>query len=199
MHYLFGFGGRINRAKIWLFILVTLGWEIVIGLVAVAGLHWSSYIAASKAWKAAIPPEAAPPLPWPDPVSGLIGWIAAGVIAVLVLAYVVSLCAVYTKRLHDRNKNAWWLLLFVAIPWGMAIISAAGVPGIFRLGHYFGPLGMGWGAASFIGFVVGVWAFIELFCLKGTAGANPYGSDPRAKPIYCEPGKPAAGCIPKPE
>ncbi len=40
MSYLFSFQGRINRAKIWLFILVTLAWEIVIGLVAAFGLNW---------------------------------------------------------------------------------------------------------------------------------------------------------------
>jgi uncharacterized membrane protein YhaH (DUF805 family) len=196
MHYLFGFNGRINRAKLWLFILVTLGWEIVIGLVAVVGLHWSSYIEASKTWK--VDPEGGPPLPWPDPVTGIAGWIAMGLIAALILAYAVSLCAVYTKRLHDRNKGAWWLLLFLVVPWGLTLLECTAVPALFKLGPYFGPLGMGWGAAGLLGAIVSLWAFIELFCLKGSAGANPYGADPLAKPVYCEPGKPSEGCIPKP-
>jgi uncharacterized membrane protein YhaH (DUF805 family) len=50
--------------------------------------------------------------------------------------------AVSLKRLHDRNKSAWWLFL--------ALIPIVGI----------------------------IWVFIELGCLKGTAGENRFGPDP---------------------
>jgi uncharacterized membrane protein YhaH (DUF805 family) len=177
MSYLFSFQGRINRAKIWLFILVTLAWEIAIGLVAVFGLSWTNYAHNVKAFTGADPPVSPAPVPWPDPVSGT-GRIAVGVIALLILLYFVALLAVYTKRLHDRNKNAWWLLPFVIIPWGLTIFHWAAAPNIFAMGPLLGPLGMGPGMAYLVSTILGLWAFIELFFFRGTAGENRFGPDP---------------------
>jgi len=178
MSYLFGFGGRINRAKMWLFILVTLAWEIVIGLVAVFGLGWSRYLHNVEAMKGAAPGTAAP-MPWPDPIAG-VRWVAVGVIVLLVVLYVVSLFAVYTKRLHDRNKGAWWLILFLVIPWGVGVLNPTALPAVVDLGEKFGPLGVGWDVAQAIGGILGLWAFIELFFFRGTAGENRFGPDPLA-------------------
>jgi uncharacterized membrane protein YhaH (DUF805 family) len=185
MHYLFGFSGRINRAKMWLFILVTLAWEIVIGLVAVFGLKWTvtEHVAS---WSQVGPTggtavSTVMRLPHLDPITSPVAWAAVGIIAVLILLYVVSLLAVYTKRLHDRNKSAWWLLPFLVIPWGLGVLQFAALPMLLDMGQYFGPLGLGWGAAHLIGTILGLWAFIELFFFRGTAGENPYGPDPLAK------------------
>jgi len=179
MGYLFGFKGRINRAKIWLFILVTIGWEIVVGLVAVFGLRWTNYLHSvqamtdsSKAWNAPV----GAPMPWPDPISGT-GWVAAGVILLLVVLYFISLLAVYTKRLHDRNKSAGWLVPFVAVPWILNIFVMTTGPGPFPMGLWMGQLGTARGVAYLVACVVVLWAFIELFCLRGTNGENRFGPD----------------------
>ena len=179
MSYLFSFSGRINRAKIWLFILVTLLWEIVIGLVAVFGLSWTKFLGEVHAGESGAA-KLGMTMPWPDPVKG-VGLIALGVIALLVLLYVVALFAVYTKRLHDRNKSAWWLIPFVVIPWGLSVLKWVAMPGLLALGPHFGPLGMGWGAAQLIATILGLWAFIELFFFRGTVGENRYGPDPLAR------------------
>lgn len=182
MHYLFGFSGRINRAKMWLFILVTLAWEIVIGLIAVFGLGWSRYVheVVPMSPSSIGPSSIRFAFPWPDPVGG-IGWGAVVAIVLLVALYGVALLAVYTKRIHDRNKNAWWLLPFAIIPWSLGILQFAALPALLDAGRYFGPLGLGWGAAHLIGTILGLWAFIELFFFRGTAGENRYGPDPLAK------------------
>ena len=87
--------------------------------------------------------------------------IVAGV-AFLLLIWVTL--ALITKRLHDRNKSAWWLLLFYILP---GILPA---------------LGLGNDSANVIlGLVstgISIWAFVEIGCLRGTAGPNSYGADP---------------------
>jgi uncharacterized membrane protein YhaH (DUF805 family) len=175
MNYLFGFSGRINRAKMWLFILVTLVWELVIGFVAVFGLSWTRFMHEINGDQ-----TVTVVFPCPDPISGL-GWVAVGVIALLVLLYVVALFAVYTKRLHDRNKGAWWLLLFLVIPWGVGLLDYVPWQNLLNLGEHFGPLGIGIDTARLIGGVLAIWAFIELFFFRGTVGENRYGPDPLAK------------------
>jgi uncharacterized membrane protein YhaH (DUF805 family) len=179
MDYLFGFGGRINRAKMWLFILVTLAWEIVIGLIAALGLSWTRFLHEFNGMKHA-GSEVVAAFPCPDPISGT-GWIAAGVIAMLALLYVIALFAVYTKRLHDRNKGAWWVVLFLVIPWGVSLLDYLPWQNLLNLGEHFGPLGVGLDTARFIAAVLGIWALIELFFFRGTPGENRYGPDPLAK------------------
>lgn len=180
MSYLFGFSGRINRAKMWLFILVTLAWEIVIGLIAVFGMHWSRFGRDMR-----MASEGLPPMPhtvvkdWPgtgDPVA----LVAFCFIAALVVAYAVALLAVYTKRLHDRNKGAIWLVPFVLIPWALEVLRLSGGSALFDLGRYMGPIGMDWGLADAVAGILSLWAFIELFFFRGTVGANRFGSDPLA-------------------
>jgi uncharacterized membrane protein YhaH (DUF805 family) len=178
MSYLFGFSGRINRAKIWLFILVTLVWEMIIGFVAAVGFDWAPFMdAARKLHGPEMMGGSSLNLP---AIAGPRAQIALGVIGVLCALYIVAFLAVYTKRLHDRNKSAWWLLPFVVIPWGLLVLRCIAVPQLLAMGHYFGPLGMGWETAHLVGAVLGLWAFIELFFFRGTAGENRYGPDPLA-------------------
>ncbi len=106
------------------------------------------------------------------------GMVALAVIALLVLLYAVALLAVYTKRLHDRNKSAWWLFPFVIIPWALAVLKCAAGQQVFAFGPYFGPVGIGWGTAHLIGGILGLWGSIELFFFRGTSGDNRFGPDP---------------------
>ena len=181
MHYLFGFSGRINRAKMWLFILVTLGWEVMIGLVAMAGLDWTRQIAAHReVVRGAAHTSIGAVMSLPGPIDTPKEMVTAGVIAILVLLYVVALLAVYTKRLHDRNKGAWWLLLFLVFPVSVQVLGCLASPGLLALGPHFGPLGMGMGVANLVAAILGLWGFIELFFFRGSRGDNRYGPDPLA-------------------
>jgi len=134
---LFGYDRRINRAKYW--------------------LAWGLWLAASLAVIV---------------TTFLLGilfgpWVSVIILCltlILGLLGIMSWIAVGLKRLHDRDKSGWWLLLFYL---GPAVLDAmgqlAGGGGvIFRL------------AAS----AVSIWGLIELGCLPGTAGPNRYGPDP---------------------
>jgi uncharacterized membrane protein YhaH (DUF805 family) len=90
----------------------------------------------------------------------------------MLIAVVWASLAVGARRLHDRNKSAWWLLVFQGVP---AVFSGLG--DAMRLTP--GDAGAGVGALmALIGFGFSVWAFVELGCLRGTAGPNRFGDDP---------------------
>jgi uncharacterized membrane protein YhaH (DUF805 family) len=84
------------------------------------------------------------------------------------IVIIVSSLAVVIKRLQDRNKSGWYVLLFYAAP---ALLFVAGI----MIGSTVITHGL-W----LIAFALSVWGFIELGCLRGTIGANPYGPDPVA-------------------
>ena len=80
-----------------------------------------------------------------------------------------------TERLHDRNKSAWWLVVFYLAPGvlgqierGAWFASAAGT-----VLHY---------VLALAAFALTIWGFVEIGCLRGTAGSNTYGPDPLVQP-----------------
>ena len=97
---------------------------------------------------------------------------------VIDIALLIAGLAVGAKRLHDRDKSAWWLLVFYILPsvllvigslmffYGTGAKSAGGVIG----NVVFYALGLG----------VLIWAIVELGFLRGTIGANRFGLDPLA-------------------
>ena len=106
----------------------------------------------------------------------------ASIVGTLILLY--PACALYAKRLHDRNKPTTpWLWIFM----GPGILYAAAS----TLGIGFtemtmpsqpqpamvpsGPLGY---LLMLLTVVVGLWALVEMGFLKGTQGANDFGPDP---------------------
>ena len=147
-HFLFGFSGRINRAKFWLWILL-----YIIAAIVVGGLIY----AVNSSTVDAIAPAA----------FGLIAFITG--------------LAVYTKRLHDRNKSAWWLLVFWVLPTALVLIGAA-VAALSSDSDAGGNPSLAGAIIAlvfiFVGFGLFVWAFVELACLRGTIGQNAYGPDP---------------------
>lgn len=86
------------------------------------------------------------------------------------VAVMISGFAVATKRLHDRDKSAWWLLVFYALP---AILAAV----LFSM-SISGEMPSSFVLLYLIPVAIWVWVWIELGCLPGTAGANRYGPDP---------------------
>ena len=74
--------------------------------------------------------------------------------------------AVGVKRLHDRNRSGWWLILFYVAPGVLYVTSET-----------IGGFGIGLALA---GVAIFVWALVELGLLRGTTGVNRYGPDPFA-------------------
>jgi uncharacterized membrane protein YhaH (DUF805 family) len=79
--------------------------------------------------------------------------------------------AITTERLHDRDKSAWWLIVFYLVPGLLNQLAKttwfAGAAGTAL--HYILPL---------TAFALTIWGFVEIGCLRGTAGSNAYGPDP---------------------
>ena len=91
-------------------------------------------------------------------------------IIVLVLAYIPLLwigLALGAKRLHDRNKSGWWLvLIFWVVP---AILQGSRRADRTSIGIILDP-----GRALRIS----IWGLVEFGFLRGTVGPNQYGPDP---------------------
>ena len=91
------------------------------------------------------------------------------------LTIVILICsiAVGVKRLHDRNKPGWYLLLFYLVP---TILVTIGI----LIGAVMDDSTLIASVLGLAAFAIGVWAFVEMGCLRGTIGANQYGPDPVA-------------------
>ena len=177
MSYLFGFSGRINRAKIWLFLLIAIVWWLVIVAIAIFGLHWSHYLEALRTFKATMPHAARPPMPLPDSMGGN-AWIAVAAIALLVLAYIWAKLAIFVKRLHDRNKSAWWLVPYWVLP--MALHVYVRVTEHAHMMRFNANMGLPQKIAFGVALLIGLWVFVELYFFRGTSGENRFGPDPLA-------------------
>lgn len=149
---LFGFSGRINRAKWWLAILI----YIIVGVVAAIIAAVVGETVGNLVTLAAVIPQV---------------WIAL---------------AAGAKRLHDLNRTAAWLVLFVLGPVvliilffviaGMDVILALAsgdldAATLARIGTIGAILGLLW-------LILAIWALIWFGCLRGTVGPNQYGPDP---------------------
>jgi len=178
-HYLFSYDGRINRAKMWAILLVGLVAEIFVGFAVQATLGFGTIIEVFEqkmTWSAAV---AAAPLFYPS-------------MAALYVLWLYLSLAITTKRLHDRNKSIWWLLVFVILP---AVLQ---IPVLLNLPEYFSQLSAIMAAMQNhvtppqisetpivticrgVGTIISLWAFVELFILRGTEGPNRFGQDPLA-------------------
>ena len=149
---LFSFDGRIGRRTYWLAILAL--------IVAVQVLTFAPFLLESEGW------------------------------AVLIIAltsqfiWLLSLwpmVAVGSKRLHDRNKNGWWLLAFWLLPvallvGGFSIVffddPRTGQSGDFSTGSIL----------IFASLPPALWGIVELGILPGTMGTNRYGADAAQQP-----------------
>jgi uncharacterized membrane protein YhaH (DUF805 family) len=113
---------------------------------------------------------------------GVILLITAGIAAPLFIIMVVIVfipwlmwgLAIHTERLHDRDKSAWWLVVFYGLPAVLGSLTEAawfaGLAGTVL--HYVLNI------LSLASFVLTIWGFVEIGCLRGTAGPNKYGANP---------------------
>jgi uncharacterized membrane protein YhaH (DUF805 family) len=175
--FLFRFEGRINRAKYWSAGLIIIGSALCLGMLlfAVAKLFGNG-APLSFAFHGSDVFRIVDPVSYRLAIDGLrkadltsTATLLPLLFRVIVTPVVVWCCAaILIKRLHDRNKSGWWMVLFFV------------VPGLFtqfedRLGdsNAIAILGL-------VASVVSLWGFIEIACLGGTGGPNRFGPDPLA-------------------
>jgi uncharacterized membrane protein YhaH (DUF805 family) len=165
---LFSFSGRLNRARFWLASIVLIVVSVV--LLPISILSAALVVISPASFAILI---------------GFGGWPVmpaafAGLQFVLCLYLLVSCAAllawfagfaVATKRLHDRNKSAWWLLLFYLAPLILAAIAYYTDPGGIAAFEVRLILGLA-------GLSIWIWFLVEFGFLRGTAGPNRYGPDP---------------------
>ncbi len=81
--------------------------------------------------------------------------------------------AVLIKRIHDRDKSGWLVLLPIVPVVLMIIAAIAGIAG--------GSIYESWVVIVTLAVVlvaIAIWFFVEFGCMRGTIGANRYGPDP---------------------
>jgi len=164
--YFFSFQGRINRAKLWLFIPIMIGIYIVY-FILFSILFGSSLVAMLKGGATGLAAGGAS--------------IGAGMLltCLLSIAIIGASIALTVKRLHDRDKGAVWLLVFWLLPFILNIAAVINRLAAMSAGEEASPV---LGVLSLISFAISIWAFVELYCLRGTVGDNRYGPDPLALP-----------------
>jgi uncharacterized membrane protein YhaH (DUF805 family) len=148
---LFSYQGRINRGKYWLAVLIYVAISVVITGLGFIMLGNGILELADESADEGI----------------IVGLLSKGIgffllVLVVYIPMIVSGIFVGIKRLHDRDKSGWWLLLFYLVPALLNELSNASF--LFSLAS----------------FAISIWAFVELGCLRGTAGPNKYGPDPLA-------------------
>ena len=169
--YLFRFEGRINRAKLWLAMLVILCW-----MMFLAGLTFATGIVSGGASFGFSLDDLFRVV---DPATYR-SWSWAGLPYLLVKAIGTSLFlwvyfATSIKRLHDRDKSGWWMVPFFVIPGlynqfadRLPVSSFTLLPGLVVL-------------------VLCLWGFVEMYCLKGSRKTNRFGADPLAPQVTTGP------------
>ena len=85
---------------------------------------------------------------------------------VLAIAVLASCLAIGVTRLHDRDKSAWWVLLFYLCP---PIVETLASLNDLDSAMVF---------LNILSLAITLWAFVELGFLRGTFGPNRYGPDP---------------------
>lgn len=98
----------------------------------------------------------------------VIGVVASLFMAPAVLIGVAAIVAVSVRRLHDRGKSGWWLLLLGVLPGllsGIAeVMTASGDPDAAAGSLVF----------SVPSFALSIWSLIELGMLPARKGPNKY-------------------------
>ena len=149
----FSFQGRTNRQRFWVTAMTIAGFYFLAAIICGAML--------------AIP---------------VIGILAGLLLIGVVLATGLAMLANGARRLHDRGKSAWWLLLFQGVPMVLTLLGGlvslgAGNAGALVAGALVA------GALVLVSLPITIWAFVELGCLKGTSGPNRFGPDPLAQTL----------------
>ena len=110
-HLFFGFSGRINRGRYWLTLVIWL----LIWIAAIVAILVSGFAIFDRNLKDGS-------LPSPEDFDAFWPMVRDyGVLSIIILVLMVvswvSALAVGVKRLHDRDKSGWWIVVFYILPW----------------------------------------------------------------------------------
>jgi uncharacterized membrane protein YhaH (DUF805 family) len=160
--FLFGFEGRINRARYWLATLMILG-SMIASLLLLTVICLRHGIATGPLSVNLVGISASIQFTDDDAPAALFPRIAT---LAMTLFFGWCYAAASIKRLHDRNKSGWWIILYLV---------AFGLYGQF--GEW---LGGSWPAVliGFATFIASLCGLVEMCFLKGTCGPNRFGADP---------------------
>ena len=166
LHLFFGFSGRINRGKYWLTLVIwVLIWIVAIVAFVLGGLAIYDRNLQDGS------------LPTPEDFDAF--WRMVwdyGALSLIIFVFMivswVSALAIGVKRLHDRDRSGWWIVLFY---FGPAVLQAAQHS---AESETLASILLGVGA-----FAVSIWALVELGFLRGTRGPNRFGPDPLAHEV----------------
>jgi uncharacterized membrane protein YhaH (DUF805 family) len=156
---LFSFSGRLNRKSYWIAIIsLILGFAAAVVIVLSFGENTAQLFNENDN-------DYAPQ-----------GWELAGALFLIVALLVLTYCnfAIAAKRLHDRDKSAWWLLFIVV---GGSLFEFATLAGVTAVGTEAEPSTLG-NVLIVIGGLISLWFFVELGFFKGSQGPNRFGPDP---------------------
>ena len=161
LHQYFGFSGRINRGRFWLLSILLIVFSILAWVVAflvalfILGVNVTDGSGLDQ----------------PDKLVQMILDYAVAFIVLLGLAIAiwVSWFAIGVKRLHDRDKSGWWIVVFYILPW----ILGGAANTVDKQGNDTLTL-----ILSLIGLLLMLWGIVVLGFLRGTRGPNRFGPDP---------------------
>jgi uncharacterized membrane protein YhaH (DUF805 family) len=185
--FLFGFEGRINRAKYWYALFASMIFCLVFMAVAAFAIGHIFGAAIKSVHVELLGVFSTPPTPPfsadfgnADPETSAlvtrIFYITATPIAVIGIWF---LAATTIKRLHDRDKSGWWILVFFLAP---ALLGNI-VGRIDDESYVATALAL---SLAYAAFSLKVWGVVELLFLRGTHEPNQFGPDPLA-PIDTKP------------
>jgi uncharacterized membrane protein YhaH (DUF805 family) len=169
--FLFGFQGRINRARIWLGVLAIFCWMIFVLMVAASlgallGATGSFSLGVNDVFRLVDPetyrshaPAHLPILVIKTAGNSLFLWVYL---------------AVSVKRLHDRDKSGWWMVPFFVLPGLYNQFSD-------RLDDSYLVIPLGLIAGGLC-----LWGGIEMYFLKGSRKTNRFGPNPLLQPPAVE-------------
>ncbi len=164
---LFRFEGRINRAKLWLAVLILLCWMVLLTALAIAvtslfGDPGPSSFGTADLFKLMDPETYRSLTPADLPL------LFVKLVATPAILWVYFAASV--KRLHDRDRSGWWMVPFFILP------------GVFDQFNGRLPVSYFMMLPGLAVFALGIWGFVEMYCLKGSPKTNRYGVDPLALP-----------------
>ena len=176
--YLFGFDGRINRAKYWLAGLVILSLMFVfVALVQlaltidfVAHAMGNPHGSGSKVSFGVSLDDifsVFDPAAWRALSFAKLPMLLVRAIGMVMFLWIFLATSI--KRLHDRDRSGWWMVPFFAVP-GLYDHFSDVLPD-----SYFMMI------PATILLVLMIWGFVELYFLRGTKWTNRFGPNPLGK------------------
>ena len=155
---LFSFKGRIQRLYWWLASLV---------VAVVAGMMTSTLDFVAQSYGMGMVDPDTQQFEPTGPIAA-----ALFLIAIANIWVNFALCA---KRLHDRDRTGWWMLLQALVLFvALALVVVAFVVPEEQSKTWFAVAGV----AGVIALGVSLWLFVEIGFLRGTQGPNRFGPDP---------------------